>query len=107
MEHPGIGVPSSTTPASSSQSVPAVASDSGTKRTASKQSARSGSKVEPDAKRTRDGMQLCNIEAFEFYSVPRITPKLVGKYVKSGLSFDIAQPNQNGEFWDFTKSEHR
>ena len=113
-----------------------VSTDAGIKRTASKQSTRSGSKLEPEPKRSRDAMELqdnvntpetlheesqrkniqnsnfndlavYNIEVCEFYSVPRVVPRLIGKHVKAGKSFDIMHADEDGHIWDFTKSDMR
>ena len=130
--HPGIGSSMPEPPAPPPQ--PTSSSSVGTKRTASKQEVRTGSKTEPEPKKSRDAMkleetfvntpadppmanrqrknelesmQLSNLEACEFYSVPRVMPKLVGKYIKKGKSFDISHPDENGELWDFTKANVR
>ena len=131
-EHPGIGAPIPEAPVSPTP----APMDAGTKRTASKQGTRSGSKVEPEPKRSRDAMELQNnmnipktlkeesqwknvensengaatinnIEVCEFYSVPRVVPRLIGKHVKSGKSIDITHADEDGHIWDFTKSAMR
>ena len=134
VEHPGIGL---SMPAPSAQVVSTPPAEAGTKRTASKQNTRTGSKVEPETKRSRDAMNLnpnivhtpagcpkrgeelqrknddendseiMQIEAFEFYSVPRVVPKLIGKYVKSGMSFDITHADSTGKCWNFALSSDR
>ena len=58
---------------------------------------------EPDTKRYK----LSNIEVCEFYSPPRVVPKAIGKHIKKGMSFDISQPDQYGNSWDFRLSSHR
>ena len=92
--------------------------------------------MEPEPKRSRDAMELQsyvntpetpneesqwkninsgnlsnltlnNIEVCEFYSVPRVVPRLIGKHVKAGKSFDITHADEDGHIWDFTKSAMR
>ena len=48
-----------------------------------------------------------NIEVNEFYSVPRIAPKSIGKYVSKSKSFDINLNDDAGEPWDFMNSKQR
>ena len=51
--------------------------------------------------------EINNIEICEFYSVPRIVPRAIGKYRNSGQSFDFLTYDKQGNPWDFTKKEMR
>ena len=50
---------------------------------------------------------VLNIEVCEFYSIPRIAPRAIGKYVSKSASFDINTNDTNGEPWNFMKSSIR
>ena len=41
-----------------------------------------------------------NIEVHEFYSVPRIAPRPIGRYVKKSMSFDINTNDESGDPWN-------
>ena len=86
------------------------------KRTASKVAPNESrdSAGEPDAKRNREGeasgmsdIQHLDVEVDEFYSVVRIAPRTLGKYVKKSMSFDIAHEDKEGKKWDFTLAATR
>ena len=97
---------------SSSSSKPEEQS-TGTKRTASKvHHQESDQSDEPEAKRSREdenqGMNdVQSVEVCEFYSVPRIAPRTVGKYVNKSMSFDINTADSKGNPWNFIKAERR
>ena len=61
---------------------------------------------EPETKRVREEEgtsmnDVQHIEVNEFYSVPRIAPRRIGKYVSKCRSFDINVSDDAGEPWDF------
>ena len=83
----------------------------GAKRTASKVAPTESkdSDGEPETKKIREDettdmndVQNLTTEVYEFYSVPRIAPRTLGKYVKKSMSFDINVVDENGCRWDFT-----
>ena len=82
----------------------------GTKRTASKANTDRDEEIieEPEAKRLRESEHTSmhdvnNIEVCEFYSMPRIAPKAIGKYVNKSASFDINTHDSNGNPWDLLR----
>ena len=86
----------------------------GTKRPASKANTEQEIELteEPEAKRLRESESTSmndaqNIEVHEFYSVPRIAPETIGKYVSKSVSFDINTNDSDGKAWDFTKASMR
>ena len=87
--------------------------NTGTKRTSSKVSPTESRDAdgEPDAKRARDDeitdmndASNLTTEVDEFYSVPRIAPRTLGKYVKKSRSFDMCtvHGNERGTLWTAT-----
>ena len=87
---------------------------SGTKRTSSKVAPTETRDYsdEPDAKRVRedestDMNDAQHIEVYEFYSMPRIAPRTIGKNVKKSASFDINTNDEEGNSWNFMKAERR
>ena len=63
---------------------------------------------EPDTKVQKDDTSdILKMEVCEFYSMPRIAPKAVGKYISKGTSFDIGTMNPEGNPWNFTKTKQR
>lgn len=89
---------------SSSSSSHPTESTSENKRSGSKQSSIS----EPEPKGTRNSTDdACNVEVCEFYSPPRVVPKVLGKEIKKGLHFDLSCPDQNGNRWNFSNSNDR
>ena len=62
---------------------------------------------EPEAKAQRDEADMQRMEVCEFYSMPRIAPKAVGKYISKGTSFDIGTMDPEGNPWDFAKAKQR
>ena len=61
---------------------------------------------EPEAKVQKDDTgDILKMEVCEFYSMPRIAPKAVGKYISKGTSFDIGTMDPDGNPWNFTKAK--
>ena len=46
-------------------------------------------------------------EVCEFYSMPRIAPRTLSKYVKKSASLDKHLKDKDGKKWDFTLAERR
>lgn len=93
---------------------PRTVEETGTERTASKchLQVKISNLTNPKAKRIREygstGMSdIQNIEVCEFYPVPRIAPRTVGKYINKSASFAINTTDCKVAPWDFTKAERR
>ena len=78
---------------SNKKSKPTIVKQTGTKRTASKIEPPTTTErtEEPEAKVPKDENSILAMEVCEFYSMPRIAPKAVGKYINKGTSFDRDQ----------------